>query len=1696
MAQKQNATNQFGKGLNTDQNPVTTPNNLLTDCLNGTLITYDGNEFILQNDMGNYTLPGCSLSPGFVPVGMKSYGDVIYIASFNEQTKLCELGSYPSPKYPDISELDNSDANQFYARNLPLQNKYRPLWNFKKDSNEGTERQNFTTELLDFDLEHPVNIEIQPSYDGSVNLILNDDKNEPRIINSGFSIYDDRKVQLVKRDQKEATNIIAGDKFKTQTRLIKVVQKIPRFEFLDVLSTGQLKGGNYTFYLKMADGDYNKSEIVAESGQITVYKGTFSSINSVCGTLSDETTDKAIQLKIRNIDLTYPNFYLIYTREYSDLNGTRLTETKELAKPFEINDKSIIKEDNGESSFIVQIDGTESVTDSSEELLNISYIPVSAAKTQAQQQSMLFLGNIQSDTGEYKELQEIALKTIVTLKQKDTGIGWVDANYKHDKETDKVELNDGSEYYNPKNVYNYLGYWPEEYYRFGIVFINDDDTTTPAFMVVGKELSKVGDSNEDGLSITSSEWDNTANNNYIFDTAPFYNKNGIFKNPALTNDAKIQNYKDFNVYPWYYEFQLVDTWNGKPIDEALKDLGVKGYFITRQKRVPTILCQGMSISIDKTSHTPMLYDPNYDPRQTSKANAGTARFFNGDVMYAEDKVSEGTIPWTRRYSQDKYFTESFLAFFSDRKVVNNGFTDKDKKANCHMYLINDGQSILEDEQTDSTYTALGDHIVRTSQDYKQSSALLSLDPCVIPTLQSRFSGEQRYLKAQDTLNMQPVFASSISAEFKQEDAVYSTPDEILSAWNDYYLTYQAFKKQYIALWKVAEPILENYEFETTTDFGFTKTSLPIPNNNGGYDSLVLYEPSEDELDSALNRLDLIIEYLSLDDTSDADKSRLLYITDFKAFIEKCDFVNKYNKIVSSVYKYNSAAETVEGYDNLPDAPYGWVGGNVIYGKRGYYSRLFNYDTVAEDSTNEVYKNRVLYVPSGNSSKAIPDPINQEGSIIFSTVAGSAADVSSAAYFAEGINYRKKLYGAQYKYALRGVYTPILGIDDNNVENEDGKIEYPFLKENTIYNIYTDNYNPNDSNDHFIWFKARGNDKSPFYAVSDRYTINANKLSVYRGDCFTNTVTFRINRNFVDNDVPLTSDILKPASWGENIYDGFWETAKENWNKLNRADVNAVSLGMWVTFKCLSSYNLGLRAEDTQHTDEMALLGNARSFFPHYGISTKASQKIDDSWILNDGYNSTVSRKRNTINVSTPFYKTDYANRVMFSNISVNGSFSNGYRVFQGSSYRDFDNQYGEIVKLLPWGTNLFCVFQHGCAIIPVNEKALMQTTTQQSVHIYGFGVLPDSISILSQDFGSIWPDSVIRTPLGVYGIDSYAKKVWRYTDRKGFETISDMVVQRFLNDYLTVSETTKGVKVLTQNIKSHYNAYKGDIMFTFYIEGQESWNLCYNERQGIWITKYSWIPLASENINNQMYTFGLQECLDSNEKQTVAKLYLHGRTGTFDEISYTDNNPENQLLPTKWYGKQEPFEFEFVVQDQPGLQKLFDNFVIISNNVQPESIQFTLIGDEMLFNKARLYHESSGEFPLNIYKNRNDGFTKMALRGTIANPFTPLESKYLKNTKIQYDPVLDQYELVMTQETKNMETYGRRLGNIQYKKDGWWLVFDPIIFDENINSQNVEQTEPKWKGVALRDKWLKIKLKYKGDQLALITAITTFYRLT
>lgn len=102
------ATNTFNKGLQLDTHPMVQGNDTLTDCLNGTLITMNGNEVILQNDMGNRRVNNAFLPPGYEPVGMKEYGGIIYIAAYNPITNKSQIGSFPSPQ-KKVDSLDEPD---------------------------------------------------------------------------------------------------------------------------------------------------------------------------------------------------------------------------------------------------------------------------------------------------------------------------------------------------------------------------------------------------------------------------------------------------------------------------------------------------------------------------------------------------------------------------------------------------------------------------------------------------------------------------------------------------------------------------------------------------------------------------------------------------------------------------------------------------------------------------------------------------------------------------------------------------------------------------------------------------------------------------------------------------------------------------------------------------------------------------------------------------------------------------------------------------------------------------------------------------------------------------------------------------------------------------------------------------------------------------------------------------------------------------------------------------------------------------------------------------------------------------------------------------------------------------------------------------------------------------------------------------
>ena len=1528
------------------------------------------------------------------------------------------------------SELTGSELTSISYKNLSY---YGVLSNTRAaTTNQAMELTDFTTEKLNFDLNHPVQIECQPSYDGSVNLILNDDKNPPRLINTRFTPMENNTYKIINRMGNNDANIYDDDQFEIDTSLYKRISTLPRIVFDGIEDGGACKVGNYVFYFRYEDTDTNMTDFVGETGIVTCHVGGVNDIGSIKGGVKDENSNKLIKFTLSNVDSGYSSVRVYYTRYTSDIDEIQVHKNYLIDHKFPII--------NTQCS--ITITGYEATSEISDNELNVQYNLIESAKTAAQCQNMLFMGNVNKVDIPYEDLINLSLRVYPIPFAVDS-IGNVTHEYS--------DTTNQFEYYNVKNIYNKLGYWDEEIYRLGIVYIMPDFSLSPVFNIRGRDKLPVRtkiDSSISGLYTNIP----TLSGNYDSDGNPIINKIVIDSGDYTILDS----YGNKSLYPLenakgvirisssgITQIQGSDnkgTLHSTPIGlriafdrDALKILKtkVKGFFIVRQKRIPTILAQGITIGLDKNAYIPLLYT-DYSKIDNTKCDTGGGRWI------------------AERFMDD------------ERKIVH---------------------------------------------------------------------------------------------DFKKR--LYSYPKNTKSIHNKALICPEAELKQSFF----------NQLF-TGGKFAIRETK---------------YQPSNRRLNVDLTNI------------------RHYYVDTYISHAPETEYV------------YSECKLTMVN-DDCP---------MITSGSQKYIGRAGN----AEEAW------RVRYL--------LKDDINTEATNL-----------------------------------VRGSFGTYIGIEGFSDE---------FAK---IVNIHIPGYDISKVND---YFKIRYEDKSAYMPITDRIDINSIisdsegcGINAYRGDCFICNFSHRMVRNFQDPEAPNNDIIVNEDTWIDN----YNVSNKEKNEKINRGDINAVQIGHWITFKCCSNINLSMRTTDDSHYEENGLTGLSRGFYPLYSQSVTGESKIPESSIINSGDNVTLGNKFNFLMADVPYLKDIFATRIMYSNIFINDSYRNGYRVYNLTHYRDYSTIYGGITKLIEFNGVIVCVFEHGVAVIPVNERALAGEGAGGEVFINTSNVLPENPKMLNSNFGSQWIESVTVTPNYVYGVDTTARKIWR-TNGSTFEVISDFKVQQFLNRNITLKERELTPVIGVRNVKTHYNAYKQDLMFTFYdnLYGFEecAWNLCFNELLGKWITFYSWIPSYSANIDNIFFSFDrdsskiysklgigttgnpsadgitLDNPLNGGGTLSLSNRYLPDADGISTNVSFTlekdqrgfyryfsirgnrlvyngglpestivaylnirsdvtfsydstdqnmaqyvagwkdqmeandgyytnsiavviNNNYEkittdfwkhgqsgiinikDRLKPCFWYGKQHPFEFEIIVAENPQLHKIFNNLYIIANKAKPESFHYEIVGEVYDFanDKKNMYYrqEATKELYQNlgsdILYNRDYQETPIALNtkstlfplyyeridtfDEIYDSYQKATSKYNRDyqnhtgSEIVHEPLLDEYRIVTHQKANDVKEVGRLKGNMHYKEDLWnveirpinfvqrnenWTTVPPIILnnipritateivEEDLptnyditdieNTPNDELIYTGWtdrKETRIRDKYCKIKVRYSGEDLAIITALKTIYTVS
>lgn len=1323
------------------------------------------------------------------------------------------------------------DKNTDHWVNIATGNPIEKQINVRKKG----ELVDFITDELSFDLAHPVTMIPQYSYDGSVNLILTDGKNQPKIINSRFSALGKDTYEIVDRSGSNDTNIYdQGDQFEVDTSLYKIVKRIPKLKLVDVNSGGNLKCGNYHFYFKLADADGNETDFIAESGLVSIFIGEHYPQSVYTGN-RDENSVKQVIFKLSNVDPAYSYVHVYYSRYSAEDGENRVIHYKQINKDYTV--------DHFQESTIL-ITGFEQTYDVTKEDINLFYNIIDSAKAATTAKSMLFLGNVHKPALPCEKLKDLSLRFLPYLKDK---------KYELSMDQEYVISSKSRGYYDPLYIYDNVGYWNKELYRLGIVYIMSNGQLSRVFNIRGRtQLAVFNEGSEDYyIDHQYTNFEIGEEVKYNESTGLIMSKGTNTANENVKGVIQLNSEDDTNVV------HALEIRVSNEVINELKKLGVQGYFFVRQNRIPLILAQGITIGIDKVGRVPTI------PTKGGVLS-DLASELNGST-YVETKDINGI----------NFISEGFLSRYSfDLKPKGGFFGLIGKLAVC--------AGLLAGIVAGAVFTCGAG-----------SAVFGGMISGFVGGVGSGIAGAVGLTGITATACTAAAAVGLGAAAGATAGAVVGTTVGVVDS---------AIK----GISRAANPKkLEGRKTKIPNGYKRVETD----------DSRLLGKTFEDRIiikDNTCNEVGAIL-------CPDYDVQPQYY----NQLITGGEFILKTSNSQALINHYSikekTSSKVEQGYFFSNDS-------------RHFYISQQQYSNV---NTVQTYSARLQAIPDNISCATI-------GKIKFRSKAGDGAEAWRYEFIGKDFNHiastnttetKEKDDGTEKSQEeitanlsskkvkeeiaqkevnsdiVRGSYGPYIGM-----------IDYPGQSAETV-SIMIPGYSDTLFNE---YVKIRMNDVDPYHTISDRFDINdlsdyyAVKsnlkgdskenhnliMEVNRGDCYICQFTHRLNRNFNDENHPYNSDIVDASSWKSH----YKIEKSEEFSKINVGDVNAVNLGMWVTFTVRSNKNLNVRSLDGSVVEETAMMGHPRGFYPHGGMIAEGSYKSPEALVYNDGFSKNLSERINVGLIDTPYNDFDrdwFGTRIMYSNVHINNAYKNGFRVFKGTAFKDYTRQYGSITKLLNYGDDLFVVFEHGLALIPIQERAIAAQGSGGMAYINTDEILPDTPNIISESYGSTWADSVIITPqdgetsIAIFGIDTYAKKIWMYSGG-ALTILSSLYVQEFLNKNITLSERDKDPILGIRNVKTTYNAFKHDVMFTFYdnLIGTEEkvWNLCYNIPLKKFITFYSWVPSFMANINNIPFSF------NRNVSKWIAKLGQTHAENSFSEGIILSSNiydiTGDSIIPT------------------------------------------------------------------------------------------------------------------------------------------------------------------------------------------------------
>jgi hypothetical protein len=421
-----------------------------------------------------------------------------------------------------------------------------------------------------------------------------------------------------------------------------------------------------------------------------------------------------------------------------------------------------------------------------------------------------------------------------------------------------------------------------------------------------------------------------------------------------------------------------------------------------------------------------------------------------------------------------------------------------------------------------------------------------------------------------------------------------------------------------------------------------------------------------------------------------------------------------------------------------------------------------------------------------------------------------------------------------------------------------------------------------------------NDQDDYGVLGEIYRIVPNQ---YGGDTYN---ARQLNRTIpYSNVVPISNNSTTTEHQGDTFIQKF------NFLKTFKAENSTNQITEIVSFPVETTINLDLRFDFTKNRPDNYDADELQS----YGFNTVYNQ-----------LNSTIKGIPKPFNFSEI---TIFPTNVMPSKLKINGELIDSFTDFLINDAKTLDGQYGEITGVEEFKDNLYSFQRSGIAYLAINPRVQLQATDGIPIEL-GSGRLIERYQYLTTNSGTLNKWSINKSSKGIMYVDLLTKSINFLSD----DPLKITTVNGFYNKFLSYVNTNYDTLVVNnpvtrQGIISHYDKITEDIYFTFL--GNTNLTIAYNGLVQGFTSFLDFNPSHYINVNNKLIT-------------------------TQDSSSLWEHN--DIAIRSEYYGNYFPSYITLVTNDQPDINKIFDNVHYNSD--------FTLGSEDVAditFNKFRVWND-------------------------------------------------------------------------------------------------------------------------------------------